>query len=57
MDQREFNSDIRAPPFEASRKTVIKVPGFYATRRKSSSNPSITGQPQADGDQGKPRSQ
>ena len=33
-DQREFGPELRAQPFVASKKSVVSVPGYYATRRK-----------------------
>ena len=33
-DQREFGPELRAQPFVASKKSVVSVPRYYATRRK-----------------------
>ena len=31
--QKEFRSELRAPPFMLSKKNVLKVPGFYAGKK------------------------
>ena len=33
-DQREFGPGLRAQPFVVSKKSVVSVPGYYATRKK-----------------------
>ncbi|XP_023918539.1 uncharacterized protein LOC112030085 [Quercus suber] len=33
-DQREFGPELRAQPFVVSKKSVVSVPGYYATKKK-----------------------
>ncbi|KAK9992435.1 hypothetical protein SO802_027420 [Lithocarpus litseifolius] len=41
LEQREFGPNLRAPPFVAARKSVIKVPRFYPTKKKMSLGTSV----------------
>ena len=34
LEQREFEPQLRAPPFIAARKNTIMVPGYYAAKKK-----------------------
>lgn len=40
IDQREFGPQLRAPPFIPSKRTIIKVPGYYAEKKKACTNTS-----------------
>ena len=35
-DQKEFGPQLRAPPFTPSKRIVIKVPGYYAEKKRGS---------------------
>ena len=39
IDQREFGPQLRAPPFIPLKRTVIKVPGYYAEKKKQALTP------------------
>ena len=38
VEQREFGPQLRAPPFVATRKNAILVPGYYVAKKKVSSS-------------------
>ena len=47
-DQKAFGPYLRAPPFTATRKNVVNVPGYYAEKKKTNPTKAIdrtSGQP------------
>ena len=50
VDHREFRPSLYALPFAVSRKSVINVPGYYTTRKKTSAGTDRTFQATANKD-------
>ena len=50
VDHREFRPSLYALPFAVSRKSVINVPGYYTTRKKTSAGTDGTFQATANKD-------
>ena len=47
--QKQFGPSLRAPPFSPTRRSVVAVPGFYTTNRKTATPPTNENRPDDEG--------